>query len=128
MRSSSLPWQAAALLVCACALALSCSSKDSGSSSTLPSVANNGTAEVPIAPDQMAGATYTKCCAAPEMRSLGVTTCYAVSDTALADPRYVAARGICNVAGTCYFGCSPAVMPGLPVPPGTLPGTGTTRP
>jgi NADH:ubiquinone oxidoreductase subunit B-like Fe-S oxidoreductase len=36
------------------------------------------------------------------MQTLGVTTCYAVSDTAMADPNFVSSHGLCTVAGTCF--------------------------
>jgi hypothetical protein len=104
-------WQAAVLLGAA-ALVASCSSKHSGSSSMVPTVAGNGPAEIPISPNQAPAANDTKCCALPEMQTLGVTSCYEVSDAALGDPSFVASHGICTVAETCYFGCPSAPPPG----------------
>jgi hypothetical protein len=91
------------LLPVASALVVSCSSKHSGSGSVMPTVASNGPA-----------ANDTKCCAIPQMQTLGVTTCYAVSDTAMADPNFVSSHGLCTVAGTCFYGCPPSTATGSP--------------
>lgn len=101
-------WQAAVLLLGASALAVSCSSKHSGSSSTMPSVTQNGPPVISIGQHQAAAANYTKCCAFPQPRMLGVTSCVEVSDATLADPSFTASRAICTIAGACYFGCPPA--------------------
>jgi hypothetical protein len=120
MRSRVSLWQAAWLLLGASALVVSCSSKYSGSgspTSVMPTVSGNAPVEIPMAADQVAGTTFTKCCAVPEIQKLGATTCYAVSDAALADPVFVAERGLCTVGGTCYYGCVPATFPHSPMSP-----------